>query len=177
MDPRTLQKLIAPMARRLTNMLARGKVDIVNAASKMQTIQAKLLTEEIKAGMEHFEPYGFTSHPKRGAEVITAFFDGDRSHGIVICAADRRYRLAGLAEGEVALYDDQGQTIVIKRDMIEITSATKVRLVTPLLEVTGDIIDRCDDQPNTMANMRLIYDTHTHNETGTITEVPNQLMI
>lgn len=177
MDERALGRFLAPYARRLGNLLARGVVSVVNAAAKMQVLQVKLLAGEAKAGLEHFEPYGFTAHPHVGAEALAVFLDGDRSHGIVIVTPDRRYRLTGLAAGEVALYTDEGDKIVLKRgNVIEITAATKVRMVTPLLEVTGEIKDRCDADGMTMEGMRQTYDIHTHNETQSVTLVPNQQM-
>jgi phage baseplate assembly protein V len=100
----------------IANMLARGVVLLANAAAKLQTLQVSLLDDEKKDGLEHFESYGFTSNPKPGAEVIAAFLGGDRSHGIVLCAADRRYRINTLASGEVAIYTDEGDSIVLHRN-------------------------------------------------------------
>lgn len=121
-------KMIAPYARRLSNMLARGTVAAVNAASKMQGLQLRILAGEVKDNVEHFEPYGFTSNPNGGAEAVAVFLDGDRSHGIVVCVADRRYRLTGLKTGEVALHDDQGQKVHLTRDGIVIQTAKKCRI-------------------------------------------------
>lgn len=102
----------------LKNILTRAVVKLVNAANPRQRLQLSLLAGELKGGIEHVEPYGFTSHPKPGAEAVAAFFGGDRSHGVAIVVSDRRYRLQALAEGEVALHDDTGQRIVLKRDGI-----------------------------------------------------------
>lgn len=121
-------KLMGPMARRIGNLLSRGTIAAVNAASKMQGLQVRLLAGEVKDNVEHFEPYGFTSNPNAGAEVIAAFFDGDRSHGIIVVAADRRYRITGLATGEMAIHDDQGQKVHLTRTGIVIHSAQKVRI-------------------------------------------------
>lgn len=154
MTDRTMQKMLAPVARRVQNMLARGTVVLSNAASMMQSLQVKLLAAETLDGLEHFEPYGFTSRPKAGAEVATLFVDGDRSHGIVLVAADRRYRMTGFAEGEVAIHDDQGQSVHLTRDGIVVKggglpmvfedspsmtfkASTKIRFETPLFEMTG----------------------------------------
>lgn len=114
-------KLVAPYARRLSNMIARGTVTLTNAASKMQSLQLRLLAGETKDNVEHFEPYGFTSRPNPGAECIALFLDGDRSHGVVVCVADRRVRVQDLATGEVVLHDDQGQTVHLMRDGIKLT--------------------------------------------------------
>ncbi len=189
-------RLIAPYARRLSNMLARGTVAAVNAASKMQGLQLRLLADEVKDNVEHFEPYGFTSNPNGGAEAVAVFLDGDRSHGIAIVVADRRYRLIGLQTGEVALHDDQGQKVHLTRagividggglpltiqnaPIVTVKAATKVRMETALLEVTGDIKDKCDSGGKTMAGMRMTYNSHTHNENnaaGGPTNTPNQAM-
>ncbi|MFM0495587.1 phage baseplate assembly protein V [Paraburkholderia caledonica] len=126
MDARALGKLTAPLARAIQNMLVRGTVALANGATKMQTLQVKLLADDTPLPLEHFEPYGFTSRPKEGAEVVAAFFDGNRSHGVVIVAADRRYRLTTLEAGDVALHDDKGQSIVLGADGITITGNVKV---------------------------------------------------
>lgn len=130
-----LAKLLQPYAQRLGNMIARGKVLVVNSASKMQSLQIGLLAGERKDNVEHFEPFGFTSRPKAGAEHVTLFFDGDRSHGVTIVVADRRYRLQGLQEGEAALYDDQGQKVHLTRDGIVIQTAKKCRIDAAQIEL------------------------------------------
>ena len=94
-----------PITQRIANLLSRGAVTLVNAANKLQTLQVSLLSEEMKDGVEHLEPYGFTSNPPVGAEVLVAFIEGDRSHGVAIVASDRRYRVQNLLPGEAALYD------------------------------------------------------------------------
>lgn len=43
---------------------------------------------------------------------------------VTLCVADRRYRLTGLAGGEVAIYNDKGASVVMKADgSIELTPA------------------------------------------------------
>lgn len=187
MDERGFSRLLAPYARRLGNLLARGVVSAVNAAKKMQSLQVRLLAGEVKDVVEHFEPYGFTAHPHAGAEAFAAFLDGDRSHGIVLLVADRRYRLKSFAPGEVAIYDDLGQKVHLTRAGIvidgaglpvTITNTPKVRMETPLLEVTGEIEDRCDSDGVTMEGMRETYNIHVHpeNDGGGPTDQPNQQM-
>lgn len=125
---RDLAKLLGPYSRRISNLLCRGRVSGSNGASKMRTLQLRLLSDETKDGVEHFEPYGFTSEPLPGAEHVSAFFDGDRSHGVTLVVADRRYRLTGLQSGEMAIFDDQGQKVHLTRDGIVIQTAKKCRI-------------------------------------------------
>ena len=134
-----LSRLLAPLARRLSNLLARGTVVASTAATKMQTLQLKLLADEMKDGVEHFEPYGFTSRPLPGAEVLAVFMDGDRSHGVVVVAADRRYRLRTLAPGEVAIHDHLGNHVHFKADGSLAILATGGVAITGNLTVSGTI--------------------------------------
>lgn len=131
----------------LKNLLARCSVALVNATTKMQTAQVRLLAGEVKDNIEHFEPYGFTSNAHEGAEGIAAFFAGDRSHGVVLCIADRRFRLKELKPGEVALYTDEGDCLHFKRGRVleiqtmtlRVTAGTAVEFDTPVIRMTGKI--------------------------------------
>lgn len=106
---RAIQRVTAPLTRRVRLMVARGVVSLVNDALKVQGLQVQLLPGEVR-DMERFQNYGFTSHPHPGAEACAAFVGGNRDHGIVLAVDDRRYRLKGLAQGEVAIYTDEDQS-------------------------------------------------------------------
>ncbi|CAN0622139.1 Phage baseplate assembly protein V [Burkholderia multivorans] len=129
------------MAQRIMGTLVRCTVKLVNSGTKMQSLQLGLLSDEPKDAMEHFEPYGYTSRPKAGAEGVAGFFGGDRSHGVVLVVADRRYRLTGLAEGEVAIYTDEGAKIVMKRGRVIDVECDEYRVVTKHYHVTADAYD------------------------------------
>lgn len=133
-------KLLGPYAQRLGNMIARGKVLLVNSATKMQSLQIGLLAGERKDRVEHFEPFGLTSKALPGAEHVTLFLDGDRSHGITVVVSDRRYRLQGLQDGEVALYDAFGNRVHLKADgTLDVVASSKVQITSPLVTITGDL--------------------------------------
>lgn len=129
----------------LKSILVRGTVIMADAARKLQTLQLRLTAGELKDGAEHFEAYGFTSHPQPGAEVLTAFLGGDRSHAVVLVASDRRYRIRELKPGEVAIYTDEGDKVHFKRgriidvetDTLNIKATSGVHFDTPLITQTG----------------------------------------
>lgn len=107
---------------RVAMMIARGLVAMTDDDKKMQRHQVRLLSNETKDNIEHFQPYGFTSVPKGGAETVVVFLGGNRSHGIAIVTDDRRYRLKELHPGEVALYTDEGQSVVLRQGkVVEVT--------------------------------------------------------
>ena len=136
----SMGKLLAPLARQIGNLLARGVVSAVNSAPKMQRLQLRLMADEAKDDVEHFEPFGFTSKPLPGAEHVTVFMDGDRSHGITLVVADRRYRLAALGDGEAALHDAYGNKVHLKKDgTLDVVASAKVQITSPLVTMSGNL--------------------------------------
>lgn len=134
----TIQKLLAPMHRRVMLMVSRCVVSLVNDSLEMQRLQVTVLSGEVRDQVERFQEYGFTSNPFAGAEGVMVSVGGNHDHGIVIAVDDRRYRLQGLSGGEVALYDDQGQKVHLTREGIVIDGAGKPLMITNTPEVTLD---------------------------------------
>ncbi|MDH1499349.1 phage baseplate assembly protein V [Comamonas terrigena] len=119
----------------LQNMVSRCTVALATAMRKMQALQIRLTAGEVKDDVEHMEPYGYTSNPHPGAEGIAVFPGGDRSHGVVVVVADRRFRLKGLKPGEVALYTDEGDKIHFER-------GRKLTVVTATLNIqASELVD------------------------------------
>lgn len=153
------------------NMLARGTVVLVDALKKMQSLQLRLTAGELKDNVEHFEPYGYTSNPLEGAEVLTAFIGGDRSHAVVLVAADRRYRIQAMEPGEVAIYTDEGDRIHFKRGRIidietgtlNIKASVSVNFETPTITQTGQIIS---DGDQVAGGISQINHVHTSTQPG-----------
>jgi phage baseplate assembly protein V len=138
-----LYRLLRPLAQRVQLMVGRAVLRLVNDATTMQSVQVSLLADELRDDVERFQNYGFTSVPFAGAEAVAVCVAGSRDHVVVVAVDDRRYRLKGLANGEVAIYTDEGDHIVIKRGgTVEVLAATKVNVRTPLVECSGDLVVR-----------------------------------
>ncbi len=136
------------LADRVRNMIGRAVLSAIDDTKLLQTLQVTLLADELADGVERFQNYGFSSHPFPEAEAIVAAVGGTRSHLVAIAVDDRRYRVKGLAEGEVAIYDDQGQTIVLKRGGIEITTDKYVLINAQTADVTADSVTIVSDDIN-----------------------------
>ncbi len=91
-------------------------------------VQVKALDAEVLDNIDRIQPYGFSYHPKSGCQAFIVFPSGDRTHGLCLVQGDKRYTLT-LEDGEVALHDDQGQKVHIKRDriLIETSKTFEVR--------------------------------------------------
>lgn len=144
------------LATRVRLAVGRCVLAAVDDSLKLQGVTVTLLADEVRTA-ERCQDYGFTSHPHPGAEGVALAVGGDRSHVLVLAVGDRRYRLQGLAQGEVAMYSDEGDSIVFKRgNVIEVTSATQVVVNAPeVLVPDGDVIA----QGVSLVN-------HTHREQG-----------
>ena len=175
---RMIKKMLAPLKRRIYLMLGRAVLNAVADDASRQYAQITALANETKDNVERIQEYGFTSNPHPGAQVVFINFAGNRDHPAIIAVDDPRYRKNNLATGEVALYTDEGDFIHFKRGkIIEIKAATKLRIDTPLLEVTGEIKDRADTDGKTMEEIRNIYNAHTHTgDSGGSTSTPGTQM-
>lgn len=142
---------------------------------------------ETFADREYFQHYGFTSRPLAGAEGILL---KQGNNIILIASDDRRYRIEA-ADGEVALYTDEGDHIHMKRgrvveintDTLKVAAATQVLLETPLVKTTGevkaelDITDHITGSGRSMESMRTVYNGHSHTgDSGGTTSSPGDQM-
>jgi phage baseplate assembly protein V len=129
------------LSRRVAMGSTRGRMAIVDDGKKLQQVQVELYADEVKDNVERFQQYGFTSVPLAGAEAIGVFLGGGRDHGIVIAIDDRRYRLTKLKNGDVALYTDEGTSIVLTRQRTVIVTSDTVSIKTKTFTVDCETLD------------------------------------
>ena len=132
-------------------MLARAVLTLTDDTAAIQKIQAKVLDGEV-LDIDRMQNYGLSSNPHPGAECFVAFRGGSRSDGIAIAVDDSRYRLKNLETGEVAIYDDLGNSIILGREKISIHGVSEISL---------------DAAKITMNGIDLMQ--HIHPETGSMT--------
>ena len=162
---------LATLSAKLRLAISRAVVTLVADDKQLQEVQLEMLDEEARAVAERFQQYGLTSVPFPDAEAIALSVGGKRSHIVVLAVDDRRYRKRDLQPGEVCLYTDEGDYILIKRGrIVEVKAGTKLRVDAPLAELTGDLHVMgnitCDNQVSdangSMQEMRETYNGHDH---------------
>ena len=163
-----LQRLLAPLRRRIALLASRGFVLLDYEGEGLRRLQVGLLAGETRDQVEHIEPYGFTSRPHPGAEVVVVALGGQRDHCLVLQAADRRYRLRTLEKGEVALYTDEGSSIILRRGGVIAIKAQGGLELEGDLHVSGEITATGDvaDGAGSLQAFRDIYNLHSHQEHG-----------
>lgn len=169
MDQRTMSRLLSPIWRRMRLLVSRGVLKMVADEQTLQSVQVTLLGES-PAWAERFQQYGITSVPHGGAEAVVASVGGARAHLVALVVDDRRYRMAGLKDGEVAIYDDLGQSVHLTREGIVIKGAglPLAFVDCPVVTMDGDleVAGNVRDHTSTMQGMRDIYNDHHHGGPG-----------
>ncbi|WP_249201286.1 phage baseplate assembly protein V [Burkholderia cenocepacia] len=189
------------LARRILTMIGAARITTFNDGGAVQKLQVKVNGLETIDNMANLMNFGFTSGPPDGTDVAIVFIGGDRSNGVVVGSNHQASRPKNLQAGEAMIYSQDGKQIYLTKSggiivnangqdvqvnnatNITINAAGKIRAVTPRLECTGDIIDNCDSQASTLADLRHAYDGHEHNvvevQTGSstiTTTVPNDVV-
>lgn len=127
----------------------RAVLTAIDSSAPIQLVQADGLAGEQLQDNELAQHYGFTSVPLVGTQLIVLPIGGKTAHGIVIACEHTRYRLKALKNGEVALYDDLGQSVHLTRTGIvvkggglplTITDTPHVKIDTGTIHATGDLI-------------------------------------
>jgi phage baseplate assembly protein V len=132
---------INSLARKIRLALGRAIVKLADDTRKIQQLQVTALKNEVRSKINRYQNYGFTSNPLEGAEAVIASVGGNRSQMIVIVCDDGRHRKRNLARGEVALYTDEGDFILLKRGRaIEVVAGNKLKVNAPVSEISGDVV-------------------------------------
>lgn len=141
-------------------MLAKGILESLSEGTELQLVKVNL-GSQVQSGVDRLGEYGLTSRPSPGAQAVVLFIEGRRDNPVVIGIDDGRYRVQLDADGEVALYSQFGNKIVMKADgSIEATPATGQKfIINGSLDVTGIVKATVDVKAGPL-EVGLI--THTH---------------
>lgn len=110
MDAAKIAAFVRGIVERVKLLATRGVVRASLETTKARTLEVEGLARDHMI-VEHLEPFGFSSSPRPGAEVVLLAIGSNREHVVAIVAADRSFRPAGMQAGEVQVHDDQGQAL------------------------------------------------------------------
>lgn len=130
MDIKTIDKRIK-QALNTVRQGFRGKVARVQAGGGVQKIQVEGLDGETVQDLEHAENFGFTSNPPAGSDCVVVPLGGKTSHGIIVTTTNGAYRIAGLSDGETAVYNADGAKMVLKKGRVIEIDCDKLNIKAP----------------------------------------------
>ncbi|HII3372129.1 phage baseplate assembly protein domain-containing protein [Klebsiella oxytoca] len=169
------------IANRIASMLGVGRVTAMQDGGGTQSVQYQTPLEVASA--HRLAEFGFSSGLPVGTDVVLAFLGGDRSNPVVIATNHQGYRHSDLSPGETVMYNQWGLCIQLTENGISIdakgqdvtvnnaknltaTATEQVKLITPKLLVTGDVIDNCETNDKTLKQLRDAYNDHDHEVKG-----------
>ncbi|MGK3234574.1 phage baseplate assembly protein domain-containing protein [Klebsiella quasipneumoniae] len=169
------------IANRIASMLGVGRVTAMQDTGGTQSVQYQTPLEVASA--HRLAEFGFSSGLPVGTDVVLAFLGGDRSNPVVIATNHQGYRHSDLSPGETVMYNQWGLYIQLTEAGISIdakgqdvtvnnaknltaTATEQVKLITPKLLVTGDVIDNCETNNKTLKQLRDAYNEHDHEVKG-----------
>lgn len=109
-----LERWIAPLKRKLYGMITPATLTGVTESTDIQTVKVAVGGETFSS-VPRLQPFGLTSFPKPGGQVLITFIGGDREQPVAVIIDDGNYRVK-LQEGEVAMYNAYGAVIKLAAD-------------------------------------------------------------
>lgn len=140
---------ISRLWMRLRLVVGRGRVQTVQDAGHVQKLQVQLGADETIDGLPRLAEYGFQSSPPAGSDAIVLFLAGERSNGVVIACGNQQFRLRSLADGEVAISDDKGQSVYLSAAGIRINGGSQPMVITNTPHLTISTIELTIDGETT----------------------------
>lgn len=167
---------------RLVSLFSVGRVTTGDDSGVIQTVQVQS-PHEVRSDTPVLQHFGFSSSLPVGTDVVILSQGGNRSSAVVVASGHQTYRIKGLNQGEVAVYNQWGQCVRLTENGIvveangkpvtvnsattlEVTATEGVKMITPSLKVTGDITDNCESNSSTLKALRDAYNKHTHEVSG-----------
>ncbi|PMM39160.1 phage baseplate assembly protein V [Vibrio splendidus] len=122
---RYIERLLAPIKRRITGAITRAVVSGVVEDLQRQNLQLKMHADESVDDIERFQNYGCSSFPPIGSEAILAAIGGNLGNLVAVAVEDKKYRPKG-ESGDVFLYHLEGHKIRLTKDGKVVVTATDV---------------------------------------------------
>jgi phage baseplate assembly protein V len=189
MSPRQIKEMLA-RAQQGVRSAFRGVLGQLSTNQPIQLASIDGLAGEAIGGLELFQQFGCTSAPPEGSTVIVLPLGGRTSASVILATEHGAYRLR-VAAGEVALYNQDGDHVWLKRNgRISVKASAQVEIDAPMVRIThdlavggnltavGSITDKADSGGESMEQMRGVFNDHDHDEHNTSgpTGRPNQSM-
>lgn len=161
-----LHARIAQLERHLAALTRRhgGSVSFVRSTAPpvdsgaVQTLQGRFDALSLRDAMPNLQQFGFSSSMPPGGDGAVLHLNGERTKAVIIATGHQSYRLTGLANGNVALYDMFGHTIILGSTGISVLGN---------VAVTGNITATGSIQAGFGGADQIGLQSHIHVEHGT----------
>lgn len=135
--------VIERMANKIKSAVGKALIEAVADGNEIQLVKVSGLDNETQSDLERVQEYGITSNPPIGSEAVVLYVGGSKDHGIVIKTDSGEFRVQSLASGEVCIYSQFGQKILLDQngEIISSNSGGKTTLDSSGVFIAGDGTD------------------------------------
>lgn len=150
-----VKNIVAPLARRVTLMISRCTLNLIDDSKPTQTAQTEFYDQEVHDDAEVWQHFGFTSVPPKGCEGIALCLGGERQTPFVIATENKGTRLNNLKEGEAAIYSNCGDSFSLKNENTAKLKTKIFQINTSSISIKNDsceLIDILSTLCNLLAN-------------------------
>jgi phage baseplate assembly protein V len=134
-----LERWFRPYRTRLNNMIRRAVVVSATDSPAVQQLKINLGNGDIQSKIERIQNFGLTGVPKKNAQALCLFVNGNRDQPVIIAVDDGNFRVH-VNEGEVAVYNAFGTVIKLAAD-----GTINMGDGSPLLATAGVVTGECLD--------------------------------
>ncbi len=144
---RYVDRLLAPIRRRIVGMISRAVITDINDSLKRQNLQLRMHADESMDNIERFQNYGFSSNPPKGAEVIPVAVAGNLADLVVLAAEDKNLRPKDGDDLDVNVYHAEGHSMRLTKNgqlIISVTDAileasSSLTIISPETVIQGPL--------------------------------------
>lgn len=108
-----MSDIMRRVVSRIKSVVGKALIESVSDSNDIQLVKISGLADEVQSNIERVQDYGITSNPPVESEAVVLYINGGKDHGIVIKTDSSEYRVQGLASGEVCIYSQFGQKILL----------------------------------------------------------------
>lgn len=121
------ESMLKKVADRVKLAVGKALLKAVKDDGQIQLVKITGLADETQEDVERVQPYGLTTNPPLDSEAVVVYMNGNRDHGVVIVTDSGEYRIKNLVSGEVAVYSQFGQIILLAADgTIKVTASETI---------------------------------------------------
>jgi phage gp45-like len=100
---------------KLKTLISRALITSVDDTTEMQTVQVSGCSGE-SIDAERVQPYGLSANPPVDSEALVTYPSADHEQGVIFACDCGQWRIKGLKSGEVALYSQYEQKVLLKNN-------------------------------------------------------------
>lgn len=135
-------RLLDPIKRQIRLVVGKALIQSITSSKDGLFATIGMANDEKHEDVPFMQQYGIVSVPNSDSKAVVLFIGGARDNGIVVATQGDASSIPKLEKGEVCLYSEFGQTIVLKKDgsILAAPKSGKSFRIEGQLDVIGKIV-------------------------------------